>query len=47
MVTFIITFICFPGPMLKHKVGSLATAWSAVIYLFSYNIGDTIGKYIA
>ena len=47
MFTFVVTFTLFPGPTLKRAVGSLPFAWSSVIMLMSYNIGDTLGKYLA
>ena len=38
------TFITFPGIMIKHKVKGLPYSWALVIYLFAFNLFDTIGK---
>lgn len=47
MLTFVITFILFPGPTLSKTFSDLDVSWSVVLFLISYNIGDTIGKYSA
>ncbi len=47
MFTFVITFTLFPGPSFDKMVGDLPGAWSVILILLFYNIGDTIGKYAA
>ena len=37
----------FPGPSLKKNFSYIPISWSAVIFLLSYNIGDTLGKFSA
>lgn len=46
LLNFVITFMLFPGPTLRKTFPSVANSWSVVIFLFSYNIGDAIGKYM-
>ena len=37
----------FPGVALKRQMSSFASpAWSATIMILTFNIGDTIGKYL-
>lgn len=45
IVNYIITFTLFPGPTLSKTFPSMSNAWSNVIFLLAYNIGDTVGKY--
>lgn len=47
MFTFVITFILFPGPTFSKTFDGLDISWSVIIFLISYNIGDTTGKYSA
>jgi hypothetical protein len=44
---YIITFTLFPGPTLSKTFQDMPIAWSVVTFLLAYNIGDTVGKYIA
>lgn len=47
MFTFVLTFTLFPGPSFSKKVKGMDTAWTVIIFLVAYNIGDTVGKYMA
>lgn len=47
IANYIITFMLFPGPTLSKTFQSMPIAWSVVTFLLAYNIGDTVGKYIA
>jgi equilibrative nucleoside transporter 1/2/3 len=47
MFTFVVTFTLFPGPSFDKRFDDLAVSWSVVIILFFYNLGDTVGKYVA
>lgn len=47
IANYIVTFTLFPGPTLKKTIPFMDTSWSVVIFLLSYNIGDTVGKYMA
>lgn len=47
MLTFVITFILFPGPTLSKTFDNFNVSWSVIIFLISYNIGDTLGKTVA
>lgn len=44
---YVQTFMLFPGVALKRQLSSLKNpAWSATIMILTFNIGDTIGKYL-
>lgn len=47
IVNYIITFMLFPGPTLSKTFPSIPIPWSNVIFLLAYNIGDTVGKFVA
>jgi hypothetical protein len=47
MLNYVITFVLFPGPSFSKSVGSLDTTWCVIIYNLAYNLGDTMGKYVA
>ena len=45
-VNYIITFLVFPNLSIKKKYDDLDFVWSSLLFLFIYNIGDTIGKFV-
>lgn len=45
ILNYVITFTLFPGPTLSKTFPSISNAWSNVVFLLVYNIGDTVGKY--
>jgi hypothetical protein len=47
MLNYVITFVLFPGPCFSKKVGTLDITWCVIIYNLAYNLGDTLGKYLA
>lgn len=44
---FVVTFTMFPGVTLKRRLSFLSNPWSVTLMIFSYNVFDTIGKYLA
>ena len=45
-VTYIITFLVFPNLTVNKKFDDLPFVWSSLLFVFFYNIGDTVGKII-
>jgi hypothetical protein len=45
-VNYIVTFLVFPNLSIKKKYDNLDFVWSSLLFLFTYNVGDTIGKFI-
>lgn len=43
---YIITFLVFPNLTINKKYDGLEFVWSSLLFLFTYNVGDTIGKFI-
>jgi solute carrier family 29 (equilibrative nucleoside transporter), member 1/2/3 len=47
MFTFVITFTLFPGPTFVKPFRNIENTWAVIFFNIFYNIGDTVGKYIA
>ena len=45
-INYIITFLVFPNLSIKKKYEDLDFVWSSLLFLFTYNVGDTIGKFL-
>lgn len=43
---YIITFLVFPNLTINKKYNDIEFVWSALLFIFTYNVGDTIGKFI-
>jgi hypothetical protein len=46
IANYIVTFMLFPGPTLSKTFPGMPVSWSVITFLLSYNIGDTVGKYL-
>ena len=47
LFTFVITFTLFPGPTFVKPFSNIENTWAVIFFNIFYNIGDTVGKYIA
>ena len=47
MFDFVVTFILYPGPTFVKTFDSIDIVWSIIIFNMFYNLGDTVGKYLA
>lgn len=45
-ITYIVTFLVFPNLSIRKKYEDLDFVWSSLLFLFTYNVGDTIGKFV-
>ena len=43
---YIVTFLVFPNLTINKSQKNLEFVWSALLFIFTYNVGDTIGKFI-
>lgn len=47
MFTFVITFTLYPGPTFVKPFDNIDNTWAVILFNVFYNIGDTVGKYVA
>lgn len=43
---YVQTFMMFPGVSLKKELSGMSFSWSCTLLIFTFNVFDTIGKYI-
>jgi uncharacterized membrane protein YbjE (DUF340 family) len=46
-VTYIITYMLFPGPSFNKTFDNMEVSWSVMLMLLYFNVGDSIGKIYA
>ncbi len=47
LLNFVITFTLYPGPTFTRTFSDIGDSWKVIIFNLFYNIGDTVGKYVA
>jgi len=47
MFSFVITFTLYPGPTFTKPFDSIGKTWEIILFNLFYNVGDTLGRYLA